>query len=292
MAIIDFCKMHGLGNDYLYVDLRDGRYHQVDWPQLALKICDRHFGVGADGVITIGFSERADARMIIYNADGSRSEMCGNGLRALSKWLFDHGWSGKNQIIETDAGLLYPEVVEERDGRAMTIRVNMGAPQWDPRPWGVTSSGTDSWIDRLIPLTDTNSIVATFVSMGNPHLVTFGPLWDIGKMGHLGPQLERHGWFPQRVNVHSVEVIDAHHLSMRHWERGAGQTLACGTGVAGAAAAAIRQGLAHSPLTITVPGGELLAEWGGKSTDPVFLTGPAEEVFSGTYAWDESITPA
>lgn len=281
----EFWKLHGLGNDYLYFDVRGHESAAVDWSQLARDISDRHFGVGADGIITVGSSYRADARMVIFNADGSRSEMCGNGLRALSKWLYDRGFAGRQQVVETDAGLLYPEVVEEWAGRAWRIRVNMGAPRFLARDSGLRLvPGDQTFLDQELPV-EGGSLRASVVSMGNPHLIVFGDRWDSTKMAEWGPMLEHHPWFPRRINVHSVQVIDPHHLAMRHWERGAGMTLACGTGVAATAACAIRLGRATGPLVVDVPGGSLDVEWDGHDESPVFLTGPAEEVFHGVYEW-------
>ena len=279
-----FDKLHGLGNDYLYFDARETDAGDEYWGELARHICDRHFGVGADGIILIGRSNSADARMTIYNADGSRSEMCGNGLRALAKWLYDRRLAGRDQIIETDAGLLYPEVVELKGGLAYKIRVNMGRPRFAAKDSGFAAGGDQPFLNEEIFLEDEGKFQASLVSMGNPHLIIFGSLWDEATMAKIGSKLEHHPWFPSRINVHSVEVLDTHHLAIRHWERGAGLTLACGTGAVACAAAAIRLNLALSPLSLDVPGGVLQAEWSGDDT-PIYLTGPAEEVFSGRYSW-------
>ncbi|PSR20805.1 MAG: diaminopimelate epimerase [Sulfobacillus acidophilus] len=282
----EFWKLHGLGNDYLYFDVRGQNDAIVDWPKLARRMCDRHFGVGADGIITIASSNRADARMIIYNADGSRSEMCGNGLRGLAKWLYDREQAGRQQVIETDAGLLFPEVLDTRDGKATQIRVNMGPVRFAAQASGLKNGGSEPFMNEWIDVGETR-VQVCLASMGNPHLIVFGPLWDVATMAERGPQLEHHLWFPQRINVHSVEVIDAKHLRMRHWERGAGLTMACGTGVAAAGATAAYLQLVNMPIAVSVPGGELLVDWKGSGDDPVFLTGPAEEVFSGRFDWAE-----
>lgn len=279
-----FWKLHGLGNDYLYFDVRTPGVSWPAWPEFAPVICDRHFGVGADGIILIAPSEKGQARMVIYNADGSRSEMCGNGLRGLAKWLFDRGQAPWRQVIETDAGLLYPEILETEGGQARLIYVNMGRPNFSAQAAHVDPQFSDELRQHPMKVAG-ETVYGTVVSMGNPHLIIFGKLWDAEKMARIGSILERHPWFLNRINVHSVEPVDPRHLKMRHWERGAGLTLACGTGAAAAAAAAIRQGLAESPVTIQVPGGQLLATWAGGPDDAVFLTGPAHEVFSGTYRW-------
>ncbi len=279
-----FEKLHGLGNDYLYFDVRSGEDEANNWPDLARHICDRHFGVGADGIILIGHSERADARMTIYNADGSRSEMCGNGLRALAKWLYDRGLAGVEQVIETDAGLLYPQVVELQGDKAYRIRVNMGPPRFAAKDSGLVGGGDHPFLNEEVSLENEGVFQACLVSMGNPHLIIFGSRWDEATMARLGAKLEHHPRFPSRINVHSVEVVDRHRLAVRHWERGAGLTLACGTGAAACAAAAIRLDLAVSPVSLAVPGGVLQVEW-SEGDSPVYLTGPAQEVFSGRYLW-------
>ncbi len=273
-----FWKMHGLGNDYLYFDARTSDARAEDWSALARSICDRHFGVGADGIILIGAHPEVDATMRIFNADGSESEMCGNGLRALAKWLYDRGLAGAQQTILTGAGRLYPEVVETVQGKAKTIRVNMGVPRFE-----ADNLGGSFWEEEIQVREST--FVASAVSMGNPHLVIFGPRWDEKTMAQWGPLLENHPHFPNRINVHSAEVMGKDEIHMRHWERGAGLTLACGTGVAGTAAVAIRLGRVASPVAVEVPGGHLVVEWAGSSA-PVYLTGPAEEVFEGLYPVD------
>lgn len=275
----EFWKMHGLGNDYLYFDIRDGFGQALDWARLARRICDRHFGVGADGIITIGRAPGVDAVMRIFNADGSESEMCGNGLRAMAKWLYDRGVAGRSQVIQTGAGVLYPEILADVQGRAREIRVNMGIPSFE-----ADNLGPGLLLNDIIEH-ESSRVRASAVSMGNPHLVIFGPLWSVEDMARWGPVWECHPRFPHRINVHSVEVLDSGRLTMRHWERGAGLTLACGTGVAGATALAIHQGHVTSPVQVTVPGGDLWVEWDGPS-QPVYVTGPAEEVFRGVYHWD------
>lgn len=283
---LEFWKLHGLGNDYLYFDIREGMPPTADWPRLAKSICDRHFGVGADGIITIGRSDVGDAKMRIYNADGSLSEMCGNGLRAMAKWLYDRGFAGSRQAIETDAGVLYPEVIETSGKEAVRIRVNMGAPRFEAAQCG-WAAGADRHVLQEEIVAGGERFLMALASMGNPHLIVFGELWDVDTMARLGPALEHHPWFPARINVHSAEVLGEHEFAMRHWERGAGLTLACGTGVAAATAAAVRLGFVTSPVTVHVPGGALEAEWTGDPKDAVFLTGPAEEVFHGYYPWTE-----
>lgn len=279
MAAIRFTKMHGLGNDYLFIDNRDPV--TCDWPALAKAMSDRHFGVGSDGIILIGPSDAAPVSMRIFNLDGSESEMCGNGLRAMAKWLFDRGQLGKEQAIETGAGVLYPEVTEVKNGKAVRIRVDMGKPRWSRRDLGVTAGDQeDTFIDQSLEVQG-NEVIVTGVSMGNPHLIAFGPLWDLERLQQLGPRLEKHPWFPRRTNVHSVEVKSPGQISMRHWERGSGPTLACGTGVSAAVAAAYTSGRAGPAVRVSVPGGELDARISDDGR--IFLEGPAVEICEGIY---------
>lgn len=278
-----FWKMHGLGNDYLYLDVRTLPPMSPDWPAIAVRLCDRHFGVGADGVILIGRSVRGDAKMTIYNADGSRAEMCGNGLRCLAKWLYDRRQAGRRQTIETDAGLLFPEVIDTDGTRASRIRVNMGIPVFSAAQCGLKDGEDVPFLARPITVAG-QSWKGSLVSLGNPHLVILDAWWDDPTLYRIGPALERHAWFPGRINAHCVQVDDAHHLRMRHWERGAGPTLACGTGAAGAAAVAMRLGRVASPVQVGVPGGVLEVEWDGGETSALYLTGPAREVFSGDWS--------
>ncbi|PSR36049.1 MAG: diaminopimelate epimerase [Sulfobacillus thermosulfidooxidans] len=283
MEPLRFTKMHGLGNDYLYIDIRD-MADQPDsvWSHYAVLMSDRHFGVGADGIILIARSNVAPVRMRIFNADGSESEMCGNGLRALAKWLFDRGQFQSGQAVETGAGLLYPEIVSQEGGRARIIRVDMGPPRLTRQDMGMTGQPDAHCLEE--PL-DVNGEVysMTCVSMGNPHVIIFGPLWDEDTMAKRGAAIEHHPLFSRRTNVHSVEVEDYTHLKIRHWERGAGLTLACGTGVAASTVAAVLTQRTARQVTVSVPGGTLEALW-DEATGHVFLTGPAQEVCEGTFA--------
>lgn len=281
---IPFTKMHGLGNDYLYIDLRFGTVPtELPWSAVAQAMSDRHFGAGADGIILIAASEVADARMRILNADGSESEMCGNGLRALAKWLFDRGLAGARQRIQTGAGILQPEVVEvDSAGRARLIRVNMGRPQLTAGAIGLEGLPPDAPAHDLELEVLGERLRFTGVSMGNPHAIFFGPLWDQRQLETWGPAIERHPRFPRRINVHAVTVEAPDHLRMVHWERGAGRTLACGTGAAAALVAAAASGRTARAARIDVPGGSLRGEW-DPADDAVYLVGPAQEVYQGVF---------
>lgn len=279
---IPFTKLHGLGNDYLYLDVRVGLSR--DWPRLARAMSDRHFGVGADGIILIEPSAVALVKMRIFNADGSESEMCGNGLRGLAKWLYDRGESGRHQVIETGAGLLEPEIIEEDREGARLIRVNMGPPRFRRDALPIHEGEPSSpFLDEMLEV-DGETLTVSCASMGNPHLVVFGDLWSLERLLVIGPKIEHHPAFPARINVHTVEVTDKTHLRMRHWERGSGLTLACGTGVAAAVALAYKTGRSDAEVTVEVPGGELSAV--SADDGNIYLTGPAVEVFRGTYGLD------
>ncbi len=282
---LEFWKLHGCGNDYLFMDVRNPPALEPDWPRLAQRLSDRRWGVGADGLITINAAAGHDARMRIFNADGSESEMCGNGLRAMAKWLYDRGEAGRAQSIVTGAGVLYPDVVEAVQGRAVRIRVNMGSPRFSGAAVGMTGDPGQSCECGQFSIEGEN-LTGHWVSMGNPHVVFFGALWSLEQMARRGPLLERHVWFRHRINVHSAEILDRHRMRMRHWERGSGITMACGTGATGGAILASRLRLVEMPAVVEVPGGELVVEWSGQENAPAFLTGPAEEVFHGFWEWN------
>lgn len=272
-----FTKMHGLGNDYIYVNCL--KESVSDPSGLAVKLSDRHFGIGADGLILIKPSESADFEMDMYNADGSRGMMCGNGIRCVAKYVYDKGLTDKTSIsIDTQAGVKYLDLTVE-NGKAVLIRVNMGAP---------------SFLAEQVPvIADTKEVIAapltvggekyriTCVSMGNPHCVTFIKE-DVRELDlkEIGPLFERHKSFPDRINTEFVNVIDRKTLRMRVWERGSGETLACGTGACAAAVAAICNRLAEEEVTVQLLGGDLQIHW-DKKADIVYMTGPAEIVFDG-----------
>jgi len=272
-----FTKMQGAGNDYVYVDLFDERV--ADPAAVARAVSDRHFGVGSDGLILLAPSAVADVRMEMYNADGSRAEMCGNGIRCLAKLAFDRGRSRRNPMrVETDSGVKTIELRFEGE-RVTAARVDMGVPQFHPDRIPVRLDG-DRVVERPIELPG-ERIPVTCVSMGNPHAVVFVGSVDAQDVARLGPALERHPLFPRRTNVEFVEVVDRGTIRQRTWERGSGETLACGTGACAAGVAAILTGRCDSPLRNLLRGGELGIEWDGAGS--VRMTGPAVEVFSGEW---------
>jgi len=254
-----FIKMHGLGNDYLFLNCLEGE--PEDLPALAVRMSDRHFGAGSDGLICLCPSAQGDFRMKMYNADGSEGAMCGNGIRCLARYIRDQGLSDKKVMnIETKAGLRCVELLTD------AVRVDMGPPQVSP-PVEVEALGQ---IWRLIP-----------VSMGNPHGVVFGEKTDCLDLPAVGPALEKHSAFPGGINVEFVEVLERNRLHMRVWERGSGETLACGTGACAALAAAFSAGLTKRNVWVELPGGTLAVSWEPSGT--IFLTGPTAVVYEGEY---------
>ncbi len=280
-----FTKMHGAGNDYVYVDARS---QEQDWPELARRMSDRHFGVGSDGLILIKGSDVADLRMSMFNADGSEAEMCGNGIRCFVKYAVDRSIvSGSNGSVsvETLAGIRNIIPISE-DGTVTGARVSMGPPSLTPDevPVKLDSAGeygSGPVLEYPFEM-DGYDLPLSFVSMGNPHAVTFidtsvaeFPLLTVG------PKVETHPIFPMRVNFEIVNVDNPTHLTARVWERGSGETLACGTGACGIAVASILGGHSDNTVDITLPGGTLKVDWDGQGE--VYLEGPAEEVFSGEW---------
>lgn len=274
-----FTKLHGCGNDYVYVDcFRQPLPH--DPAALSRVISDRHFGVGADGLILICPSERADARMRMFNADGSESEMCGNGVRCVAKFVYDHGLVRKPSLtVETGRGVLALEL-EVAGGKVRQVRVDMGEPILEASRIPTTLSGSPP---LNVPLeVGGHTLMVTCVSMGNPHCVTFvDAITDTQVLG-VGPQVERHPAFPRRTNVEFVRVNRDDDLTLRVWERGSGETLACGTGACATAVAAVLTGRTGRRVTAHLPGGDLQLHW-SETDNHVYMTGPAVEVFSGDW---------
>jgi diaminopimelate epimerase len=273
-----FTKMQGAGNDYIYVDCFRESMPQ-DPAELARRVSDRHFGVGADGLILICPSTVADARMRMFNADGSESEMCGNGVRCVAKYVHDHGIAAKPSLrIETGRGVLTIEL-ELDAGRVRRARVDMGEPILAAASIPTTLPG-DPVVDRELTI-DGKTIRVTCASMGNPHCVTYVDRLDDSWVLGLGPKVEVDAHFPRRVNAEFVEVLSSCEIRMRVWERGSGETLACGTGACAVCVAGVLSGRTGRRLLAHLPGGDLELEWA--ENNHVFLTGPAVEVFSGEW---------
>lgn len=271
-----FTKMQGIGNDYVYVNCLE---EKVDHPEeLAKLVSDRHFGIGSDGLILIKPSEVADFEMAMYNADGSRGEMCGNGIRCVAKYVYDRGLTDKTHIsIETLAGIKYLELTVEK-GQVSQVRVDMGEPELLAEKIPVISQ-QEKVID--VPITaGEKEYRMTCVSMGNPHCVVFMEDVEHLEIEKIGPLFENHELFPKRINTEFVKVIDRKTLQMRVWERGSGETLACGTGACATAVAAMLNDFCEEEVQIHLLGGDLTIEW-NKESNHVFMTGPAEIVFDG-----------
>ncbi len=273
---LSFTKMHGISNDYVYVNAFATTV--PDPPTVAQKVSDRRTGIGGDGLILICPSDKADARMEMYNADGSRGAMCGNGIRCVGKYLYDHGLARNNPLrVDTDSGVktLFLEV---HGGKVSRVTVDMGEPILDgPR---IPVAVTGQMIDQSLEVAG-QSYRVTCVSMGNPHCVTFVETVEPLELEKIGPKFEHHALFPQRVNTEFIQVVSPTELNMRVWERGSGETWACGTGACAAAVAAVLTNKASRRVTIHLRGGDLEIEWRAEDNH-VYMTGPAEEVFAGT----------
>lgn len=272
-----FTKMHGCGNDYVYVNCFK---EKVENPgEVSRIVSDRHFGIGSDGMILIKPSDVADFEMDMYNADGSQGAMCGNGIRCVAKYVYDYGLTDKKDIsISTKSGIKYLELTV-LDGKVTEVRVNMGSPEFTAARIPIVSD-LEMVIEEAIEV-DGTLYHMTGVSMGNPHAVI--PVEDVDglKIEEIGPEFEHHKRFPDRINTEFIKVLDEHTVQMRVWERGAGETLACGTGACAVACAALRNGWVQpGPVRVELVGGTLSIEW-DQEANLVYMTGPATVVFDG-----------
>lgn len=278
---IKFSKMQGTGNDFIVIDARD---FTADWNHLAKVMCSHHFGVGADGIIIVQDSTKADLKMRIFNADGSEAQICGNGLRCVAKFSIERKIiEGPDFYVETLAGIkLIQSIISE--GKVIQAKVNMGQPKFkaiDVPVFIPERQGQDLILDYPLDIMGTEYKLS-FVSMGNPHAVCFmGQDVNDFSLPEAGPLIENHAIFPQRTNFEVVNKIDDAHLKVRVWERGVGETLACGSGACAVAVISHLKGLTQEEVDITLPGGTLTISWDGR--DDVFLKGPVEEVFIGEY---------
>lgn len=273
-----FTKMHGCGNDYVYVNLFEETIE--DPSKLSIAVSDRHFGIGSDGLITIGPSDAADFRMRMYNVDGTEAEMCGNAIRCVAKYVYDRGMTKSTEIsIETGAGIKYLVLTVEA-GKVTMVRVDMGEPILNPDLIPVQASG-DRVVDEPITVAGKEWRM-TCVSMGNPHAVVFVDDVKAFELEKYGPQFENHPRFPKRTNTEFVEIISRTEASMRVWERGSAETWACGTGTCATVMACILNGLTEDKVLVHLRGGDLMIEYDPKSNH-IYMTGPATEVFSGEW---------
>ena len=274
-----FTKMHGIGNDYVYVDCFNGA--PTDPQAIAIAVSDRHFGIGADGLILILPSDSADVRMRMFNADGSEGQMCGNGIRCVAKYAYDHDRTQANPMrIETAAGVKTINLEIDCDGLAGSATVDMGEPILVPADIPVALGG-DRVIDAPIAVCD-RTFAMTCVSMGNPHAVIYVDDAAAVPLGQVGPAIESHELFPERVNAHFVEIHSPEEVTMRTWERGSGPTLACGTGASAVCVAGVLTGRTGRELLVHLRGGDLRLQW-REQDGHVLMTGPAAEVFSGEW---------
>ena len=271
-----FTKMQGLGNDYVYVNCFEEKIETP--PAVARYVSDRHFGIGSDGLIMINPSEVADFEMEMYNADGSRGEMCGNGIRCVAKYVYDYGLTDKTQIsVETLGGIKYLDLTV-KDGKVVLVKVDMGKPELKSDLIPIISEN-EKVIDEPIEV-DGQVYHMTGVSMGNPHTVIYVDDVKNLDLEKIGPKFENHERFPKRINTEFVHCIDRNTVEMRVWERGSGETLACGTGACAVAVASILNNLTDTRVTVKLLGGDLQIEWDQKKNH-VFMTGPAKVVFDG-----------
>ena len=272
-----FTKMQGAGNDYVYVNCF---VEQVEDPAaVAVKVSNRNFGIGSDGLILIMPSEIADVRMRMFNSDGSESEMCGNGIRCVAKYAYDHGIVDKKEIsAETGAGILTLQLVTGADGKVEKVRVNMGPPRLTRAEIPMLGNPEQRVVSEPLNILHSTFNI-TCASMGNPHCVIFVDDVESFQVEKYGPLIENHEFFPRRTNVEFVQVLSRTEVRQRTWERGAGETLACGTGSSAVTAACVLNGLTEKKILNHLSGGDLEMEWGGDGN--IYMTGPAVEVFSG-----------
>ncbi|MEM3736796.1 MAG: diaminopimelate epimerase [Candidatus Bathyarchaeia archaeon] len=275
MVKISFWKMHGLGNDFILIDGRNGKLSDDHMGRLARELCERRFSVGADGLIIVFNSTFADIRMRIFNPDGSEAEMCGNGIRCLAKYCYEKGIVRKKEMkVETLAGVKEVELTVERE-TVEKVKVNMGKPVWERS--GVPMLGEGTFIDRDLEL-GTTRFRATCLSLGNPHCIIFVDDVKNFPIETTGPEVENHPLFPNRVNVEFAQILNRHELNVRVWERGCGETFACGTGACAAVAAAKVLGKIDGKAIVHLLGGDLEVEY---TTLGIYMKGPATKVFEG-----------
>lgn len=275
-----FTKMHGAGNDYIYINTFEQKV--ADPAALAVKLADRHFGIGGDGIVLIGPSTQADVQMRMFNADGSEAEMCGNAVRCVAKYAYEHGLSKNNPMkVQTGRGVL-SLALNTSGASVQQVTVNMQPPILKPEQVPVHVAGLKKGPrdhEYLLPLTSGEEAFS-FVSMGNPHAVSYVKDIAAVDVARVGPTVEHHAAFPRRINAHWVQVHSPNEVTMRTWERGSGITLACGTGACAVCVAGVLTGRTGRKILAHLPGGDLTLEW-RESDNCVYMTGPAEEVFSG-----------
>jgi len=285
--MIGFTKMHGLGNDYLVIDAMQKSPPEAKLSALAKALSDRHFGIGSDGLILVLPSRAADFKMRIFNSDGSEAEMCGNGIRLFAKFVYERGYTRERDLqVETLAGIIRPHL-RVRDGRVQSVRVDMGAPRFTRSEIPMKGPDQPRVVDERLRVAGQRYSI-TALSMGNPHCVLFVDDVDRAKVEEIGPAIEHHDLFPRRTNVEFVQVLGEGEIKMRVWERGAGETLACGTGASAALVAAVLTNRSPRRATMHLRGGDLKVYWSADD-DHVFIDGPAAEVCTGETRLDEAL---
>ncbi|HBN83880.1 MAG TPA: diaminopimelate epimerase [Clostridiales bacterium] len=271
-----FTKMHGAGNDYIYINCFEEKVN--DPSKIAKFVSDRHFGIGSDGLVLIMPSSKADFRMRMFNSDGSEAEMCGNAIRCVGKYVYDHGLTDQKQLsIETLAGIKYL-VLQTKDNKVDSVRVDMGEPILTPTDIPVKSN-KELFVNQPVQVLD-RTFHVTCVSMGNPHAISYVENTDSFDLYKYGPAMETHRLYPRKINAEFVQVISPTVLKMRVWERGAGETLACGTGACAVLVASVLNKFSERKSDVILLGGTLTIEW-DETTNRVFMTGPATEVYHG-----------
>ncbi|SES65876.1 diaminopimelate epimerase [Natronincola peptidivorans] len=279
---IPFKKLHGAGNDFIIIKY-DSYPYEKKFNDLAVKSCHRRFGIGADGLMIVAASKEADFKMYYYNSDGSRANMCGNGIRCFAKFVYDEGLvKAKNFTIETLAGIKTVEILE-KNGSVYAVSVNMGKMTLEPKKIPVKAEGAKDFINRTIKIEDKEFLVST-VLMGVPHTVIFTDELDMNIVKKFGPIIEKHGFFPEGTNVNFAKIVDEAHIEVRTWERGAGYTLACGTGVTSVCGVAHLLNLAGDTLLVSTEGGTLKITV--MENQLMIMEGPAEDICYGVYVFN------
>jgi len=277
---IDFVKMHGLGNDFILIDCLSKPVGDLSFlSYLAKRLCNRNFGIGADGLMLILPSSKADLRMRIFNYDGSEAQMCGNGIRCFAKYAYENKLLSKNKFtVETLAGIIIPELTITNN-KILGVKVNMGTPKLRRREIPMNGKDTLTVVNETLKIKPEQTFKITCVSMGNPHCITFVNDVQSISVDEIGPKIENHPLFPEKTNVEFIQVLNKQEINFRVWERGVGETLACGTGACAALVAAVLNKKTDRKATIHLPGGDLDIQWADDGH--VYMTGPAELVFRG-----------
>ena len=275
-----FAKVHGLGNDFVILDNRDGVIAESRYADVAVELCNRNFGIGADGIMLVLPSDVADIRMRIINSDGSEAEMCGNGIRCFARYVYEYGIVPKETMtVETLAGIMVPRLILDAEGRVSLVEVDMGEPILEKEL--IPMVGQGKAIAETIQIED-KAFEITAVSMGNPHCVTFVDDAKAFPVAYWGPRMETSEYFPRKTNVEFIQVLNDHEVIMRVWERGAAVTLACGTGACATTTACVLNGKTGRDILLHLDGGDLNVRW-DEATNHLFMAGPAVEVFQGEY---------